>query len=85
MPGVGVVTNGAPVTLPIAPGATTAAVVRNNFVDVEVKGTAANADGLARTGADPRRLAAVGLLLVGLGVAVTAPGVARKRFRTSRR
>ena len=84
--GVGVITNGAPQTVTIAPGAMSNAVVRNTYVDVEVKGaTATNGDGLARTGTDPRRLAALGLLLLLIGTAVAGPEIVRKGLRTSRR
>ncbi len=84
--GVGVITNGVPTTLTVGPGSVAAATVRNTYVPVEVKAeTTTNGDGLARTGTDPRPLAALGFLLLFSGLAVTAPRLVWNGVRTSRR
>jgi TQXA domain-containing protein len=69
--GVGAITKGAPQTATVAPGATTAAVVQNLYVPVEVKAeTVTNGNGLARTGGDPWPLVRLGLALLALGAAL---------------
>lgn len=83
--GVGAVTKGAPQTVTVAPGATTAALVQNIYVPVEVKAeTITNGGGgLARTGTDPRPLGRLGLALLALGAALVGGlHLTRRRLTT---
>jgi hypothetical protein len=70
--GVAAVTRGAPQTVTVAPGATTAATVENLYVPVEVKPNQQTNNGadLARTGTDPRPLGRFGVLAVVGGLLV---------------
>jgi TQXA domain-containing protein len=79
--GVGAVTKGAPQTVTVAPGATTAAVVQNIYVPVEVKAETITNGGpdLARTGTDPWPLARLGLLALGIGAALLGALHLRRR------
>jgi hypothetical protein len=80
--GVAAVTRGAPATVTIAPGATTAATVENLYVPVEVEpNQQTNGNDLARTGTDPWPLARLGFALLALGAALLgAQHLTRRRL-----
>ena len=81
-PGVGDVTVGAPQSITILPGTASSVIVRNTFVQVEVKAETTTNGNLATTGSDPRRLTQLGFLLFAVGIATT---FASRRIRGTRR
>lgn len=81
--GVGDVTVGAPQTVAIGPGATSAVLVHDTFVPVEVLADqTTNRGRLATTGNDGRGLAELGSLVLALGAALTFGSRRRRRRPT---